>query len=48
MDVKGEVLLKLFYKSKLRNVTKTFLEPKFSLFVVKFKILGFSSPLTFV
>jgi len=47
MDVKGTstVLLQLF-KSKLRNgTTKTFLEPKFSLFVVKFKKLGFSAPL---
>jgi len=32
MDVKGEVLLQLLNKSKLRNETKTFLEPKFSLF----------------
>jgi len=29
MDVKGEVLLQLFNKSKLREGTKTFLEPKF-------------------
>jgi len=29
MDVKGEVLLKLFNKSKIRNGTKTFLEPNF-------------------
>jgi len=29
MDVKGEVLLQLFNKSKLRNRTKTFLEPNF-------------------
>jgi len=29
MDVKAEVLLQLFNKSKLRDVTKTFLEPKF-------------------
>jgi len=28
MDVKGEVLLQLFNKSKLRNGTKTFLESK--------------------
>jgi len=28
MDVKGEVLLQLFNKSKLSNGTKTFLEPK--------------------
>jgi len=29
MDVKGEVLLQLFYKRKLRNRTKTYLEQKF-------------------
>jgi len=29
MDVKGKVLLQLFNKTKLRNETKTFLEPKF-------------------
>jgi len=29
MDAKGEVLLQLFNKSKLRNGTKMFLEPKF-------------------
>jgi len=29
MVVKGEVLLQLLNKSKLRNGTKTFLEPKF-------------------
>jgi len=29
MDVKDEVLLQLFNKNKLRNRTKTFLEPKF-------------------
>jgi len=29
MDVKGKVLLQLLNKSKLRNGTKTFLEPKF-------------------
>jgi len=45
MDVKGEVLLKLFNNSKLRNGTKTFLRPNFSLFIVKFKKLGFSTPL---
>jgi len=45
MEVKGEVLLQLFNKSKLRNGTKTFLEPNFSLFIVKFKKLGFSAPL---
>jgi len=45
MDVKGEVLLQLFNKTKLRNVTKTFLGPKF-LFIVKFKKLGFSASLS--
>jgi len=44
MDVKAEVLLQLFNKSKLRNATKMFLETKF-LFIVKFKKLGFSAPL---
>jgi len=39
MDIKGEVLLQRFKKSKLRNGTKTFLELKF-LFVVKFNKLG--------
>jgi len=29
VDVKGKVLLQLYNKSKLRNGTKTFLEPKF-------------------
>jgi len=47
MDVKGKVLLQLFNKSKLRNGTKTFLEQKFSLFIVKFKKLGFSAPLRY-
>jgi len=46
MDVKGEILLQLFNKSKLRNGTKTFLKPKFSLLIVKFKKLGFSAPLS--
>jgi len=45
MDVKGKVLLQLFHKYKLRNGTKTFVEPKFFLFIVKFKKLGFSAPL---
>jgi len=44
MDVKGKELLQLFIKSKLRNGTKTFLEPNFFLFMVKFKKLGFSAP----
>jgi len=42
MDVKGEVLLQLFNKSKLRHGTKTFLEPNFFLFIVRLKKLGFS------
>jgi len=46
MDVKGEDLLQLFSKSKLRNEAKTFVEPKFSLFIVNFKKLGFSAPLS--
>jgi len=29
MDVEGEVLLQLFNKSKLKNETKMFLEPRF-------------------
>jgi len=45
MDVKREVLLQLFYKRKLRNGTKTYLEQIFSLCIVKFKKLGFSAPL---
>jgi len=38
MDVKGEVLLQLFNKSKLRNGTKTY--------VIKFKKLGFNARLS--
>jgi len=45
MDVKGEVLLDLLNKNKLRNGTKMFLESKFFLFMVKFKKLEFSAPL---
>jgi len=45
MDVKGKVLLQLFSKGKLRNGTKMCLEQNFSLFIVKFKKLGFSSKL---
>jgi len=30
LKLKGEVLLQLLNQSKLRNGTKTFLEPKFS------------------
>jgi len=45
-DVKGEILLQLFNKSKLRNGTKTYLEQNFSL-IVKFKKLGVSAPLKY-
>jgi len=45
MDVKGEVLLQLINKSKLRKETKTFLMSKFSS-IVKFKKLVFSAPLS--
>jgi len=43
MEVKGEVLLQLFNKSKLRNRTKTFLEPNFFSVIVKNKKLEFST-----
>jgi len=46
MDVKGKILLQLFNKCKFKNGTKTFLEPKLFLLIVKFKKLGFSAPLT--
>jgi len=46
MDVKREVLLRLFNKSKLRNGTKMFLEPNF-FSIVKFKKLEFSAPLSY-
>jgi len=46
MDVKGRVLLQCVNKRKLRNGTKTYLENFLSLFIVKFKKLGFSVPLT--
>jgi len=45
MDVKHEVLLQLFNKSKRKNGIKTFLKLKFCLFIVKLKKLGFSAPL---
>jgi len=45
MDVKIKIFLQLLMKSKLRNGTKTFLEPKVFLFIVIFKKLGFSAPL---
>jgi len=45
MDVKGESTLTTFNKSKLRNRTKTFLEPKF-FSIVKFKKIGFCAPLS--
>jgi len=45
MDVKVIVLLQLFNKSKLRNGSKTFLEPKFFSVRIKLKKLEFSAPL---
>jgi len=44
LKLKGKVLLQLFNKSKLRNVTKTFLDQNFALFIIKFKKLRFSCP----
>jgi len=46
--LKVKVLLQLFNKSKLKNKIKTFVEPAkiFSLCIVKFKKLGFSTPLS--
>jgi len=44
MDVKGDVLLQLFNKIKLKNGTKTFLEPIF-FSIAKFN-KGFSAPLS--
>jgi len=40
MDVKGEVLLKIFNKNKLRNEMgpKRFSRQNFSLFIVKFMV----------
>jgi len=43
--LKVNLLLQLFNKSKLRNGTKTFLEPMFFSSIVNFKKLGFSVPL---
>jgi len=43
----GKVLLQLFNKSKFRNGTKMFLQPKF-FSIVKFKKLEFSSSLRLV
>jgi len=47
VEVKGDVLLQLLKKNQLRSGIKTFLEPIFFLFIVKFKKLWFSTPLTF-
>jgi len=44
MDVKDEALLQFLNRSKLKNETKTFPEPKF-LFIVK---LGFSASLSLI
>jgi len=46
MYVKGEVLLQLFNKSKLRNGTKTLLEPKLFSICSQIKKLGFGARLT--
>jgi len=45
MDVKGKVLLQLFNTTKLRNGTKTFLEPKFFSINNQIKKKMFSIPL---
>jgi len=45
MDVKGEVLLQLFNMSKTEMGPKRIYSQNFSLFIVKFKKLGFSAPL---
>jgi len=45
MDVRGEVLLQLFNESKLKMGLKRFYSQNVSLFMVKFKQLGFSAPL---
>jgi len=47
MDVKGEVLLQLSNKSKIRNGTKTFLEQKFFFICRQIYELGFSAPLMY-
>jgi len=39
MDFKGQVLLQLFNKSKLRNGIKTFLESKFFTVYGKYRVL---------
>jgi len=44
MDVKGTELLQLFNKRKLRNGTKTFLEAKFFMIIVKCKKLELRAP----
>jgi len=47
MNVKSEVFLQIFNKSKLKNGTKHFYSQIFSLFIViKFKKVVFSAPLT--
>jgi len=45
MDFIGEVFLQYLNKRKLRNGTKTFLEPKFFPIYSQIKKLGFSNPL---
>jgi len=46
MDVKDEVLLKLFNKSKFRNATKTFLHPKFLSINIQILEISVSAPLS--
>jgi len=48
MGVKGEVLVQLLNKNKLRKGAKTFLEPNIFLFIVKIKKLRFSVPLRLI
>jgi len=47
MVVKGKVLLQLFNKSKFEMGLKRFYSQNFSLFLVKFKKLGFSARLSY-
>jgi len=45
MNVKDEVLIQLFNKSKLRKCDQNVSRAKIFLFIVKFKKLGFSASL---
>jgi len=46
MDVKGEILLQLFNKSKFKKWEQNISRAKNFLFIVKLKKLGFSAPLS--